>query len=233
MKLLGVISGMGTRAGLFFINKLIANLDVKKDQDFPEFFLHNNSRIPDRTRAIVYNETSPLEELKRSIVTMNLCNVEVMVSTCVTAYYFIEQIRHESNAMILNPVELVRNKIMQEYGSNRKIGLLCTSGTLRSRLFHLAFEGTGHEIITMDAIQQEDIFMRAVYMPNGLKSATISTEAYELLDKAVEELVSRGADIIIGGCSEVQLGLRHSQVNADYIDTMDVLAEATLRVIQS
>ncbi|MFB6456937.1 aspartate/glutamate racemase family protein [Chitinophaga sp. Hz27] len=233
MKLLGVISGMGTRAGLFFINKLIDGLDVKKDQDFPEFFLHNNSRVPDRTRAILYDEASPLEELKRSIATMNRCNVEVIVSTCVTAYHFIEQIKHESNALILNPVELVRNKIEADHGSNQKIGLLCTSGTLHSKMFHRAFAGTGHELITMDPDQQEDIFMRAVYMDNGLKSVNISEEAYQLLDKAVQELIARGAEIIIGGCSEVQIGLRQGQVNAHYIDTMDVLAEATLHAIQS
>jgi aspartate racemase len=224
---------MGTRAGLYFVDKLLAGLDVKRDQDFPEFYLHNNSQIPDRTRAIVYNETSPEKELLRSFAAMNECKVEVIVSTCVTSYYFINKIKGTTSAKVLNPVELVRDQIMQKGGKRRKIGLLCTTGTLRSRLFHAAFADTGHELITLSAAQQEELFMRSVYMDNGLKSAVISPEAYSLLDASVQELLGQGADIIIGGCSEVQIGLKHCRMNTEYIDTMDVLAAAALEAIQS
>lgn len=233
MKILGIISGMGTRAGLYFVDKLIAGLDAKKDQDFPEFYLHNNSRVPDRTRAIVFNETSPEEELLRSFAALSLCKAEVIVSTCVTSYYFIEKIKSRTSAVVLNPVELLRDKIQQEYGPHRKIGLLCTSGTLRSQLFHTAFAPTGHSLLTLSASQQEELFMRSVYMENGLKSAAISKEAYSLLDAAVQELTAQGADIIVGGCSEVQIGLKHCKVSCDYLDTMDVLATATLAAIQN
>jgi aspartate racemase len=232
MKLLGVISGMGTRAGLFFINKLISGLDVNNDQDFPEFLLHNNSRIPDRTKAIVYNETSPVEELRRSIAIMNLAKVEVMVFTCVTAYYFVEKIKRDINSLILNPVELVRDKIIQEYGENKKVGVLCTTGTLRSQLFKNAFADTNCRLITLNAEKQESLFMRSVYMEKGFKSAEISDEAYSLLDSSVNALLDQGAEIIIGGCSEVQIGLEQSKVAATYMDTMDVLATATLKAIQ-
>ncbi|OON70563.1 hypothetical protein B0919_00615 [Hymenobacter sp. CRA2] len=225
---------MGTRAGLYFVDKLIAGLDAKRDQDFPEFYLHNNSRIPDRTRAIVGNETSPEAELLRSFSALDQCKAEVIVSTCVTSYYFINKIKTRTRATVLNPVELLRDKVQQEYAPGRKIGLLCTSGTLRSQLFHTAFAGTGHELLTLDADQQEDLFMRSVYMDNGLKSAVISPEAYRLLNAAVQELCGRGADIIVGGCSEVQIGMRHCVLDAAvYLDTMDVLASATLRAIQA
>jgi aspartate racemase len=233
MKILGIISGMGTRAGLAFVDKLIAGLDAKRDQDFPEFYLHNNSRIPDRTRAIVFNETSPEKELLRSFSCLDRCNAEVIVSTCITSYYFINQLKHRTSATVLNPVDLTRDKVQQEYRTGRKIGLLCTSGTLRSQLFHAAFAGTGHELLTLDASKQEELFMRSVYMDNGLKSAVISPEAYQLLDAAVQDLTRQGADLIIGGCSEVQLGLKHCTVDATYLDTMDILAAATLQAIQA
>jgi aspartate racemase len=123
--------------------------------------------------------------------------------------------------------------VQQDYRAGRKIGLLCTSGTLRSQLFHAAFAGTGHELLTLDTNKQEELFMRSVYMDNGLKSAIISLEAYRLLDAAVQDLTRQGADLIIGGCSEVQLGLKHCTVNAPYLDTMDILAAATLKAIQA
>lgn len=233
MKLLGVMSGMGTRAGLFFINKLISGLDVNSDQDFPEFILHNNSRIPDRTRAIVYNEASPVEELRRTIELMNSCKAEVVVSTCVTAYHFIKQIENESNAVILNPIELLRDKILNEYGDIKKIGLLCTTGTLRSKLFQHAFAATGYELLTLDPYQQEEMFMRSVYMDNGFKSAEIANEAYTLLDASAKELIAQGAELIIGGCSEVQIGIEQIKVDAIYMDTMDILASAALHAIKS
>ena len=46
--MIGILGGMGTRAGLDFCNKL-AKLNVgKTDQKYPLFLLYNKSNIPKR-----------------------------------------------------------------------------------------------------------------------------------------------------------------------------------------
>src|SRR5580693_8367646 len=91
-KKLGVIGGMGSRAGSFFLQKLIDYSPAEKDQDFLEIIFHNNSSVPDRTRAIVYKEASPLSHILRSVDLFNQNEVEVIAMGCITAYFYYDQI---------------------------------------------------------------------------------------------------------------------------------------------
>jgi aspartate racemase len=61
-------------------------------------------------------------------------------------------------------------------------------------------------------------------MPGGLKSATIVPEALHLLRHACEQLLANEAEIIVGGCSEVQIGLDKNNVSFPFIDAMDLVA---------
>jgi aspartate racemase len=227
-KKLGVISGMGTRAGLFFLNKLTERISASKDQDFPEFIVHNNSKIPDRTLAIINGEKSPKEELLRSIGLMKQCEVNYIVSTCVTSYYFINRLDDESKKDILNPIDLVFDKISANFNYPLKIGLLATTGTIKSCLFHDKFYNSPFELVTLDEYEQEEKFMKSVYMDGGLKSAQISNSAHMIFQEAVNKLKDKNVDLIIGGCTEVQIGFSKIEETVPYIDVIDVLVEEVI-----
>ncbi|WP_299316050.1 amino acid racemase [uncultured Aquimarina sp.] len=227
-KKLGVISGMGTRAGLFFLNKLTESIDAPKDQDFPEFIVHNNSKIPDRTLAIVYGEKSPKTELLRSINMMRQQEVDYIVSTCVTSYHFINKLEDHLKKNILDPVDLVYTTINNDFNDIKRVGLLATTGTINSSLFHEKFHNSRFELVTLDAYEQEEKFMRSVYMEGGLKSAQISNKAYDLFQDAVNGLKEKSVDLIIGGCTEVQIGYSKTKETIPYIDAVDVLVDEVI-----
>lgn len=219
---------MGTRAGLLFLDKLTERISAPKDQDFPEFIVHNNSAVPDRTLAIVYGEKSPKEELLRSINIMKLCDVDYIVSTCVTSYYFINRLDEAMKRNILNPIDLVFNRISERYNYPIKVGLLATTGTIKSRLFHNRFSNSPYELVTLDEYDQEEKFMKSVYMVGGLKSAQISDQAYVLFQESVDRLKEKNVDIIIGGCTEVQIGFSKIEEAIPYVDAVDVLVEEVI-----
>lgn len=228
-KKLGVISGMGTRAGLLFIDKLINNIDAPTDQDFPEFVLYNNSQIPDRTLSIIYGEESPENELLKSIELMNACDVDFIVSTCITSHHFLSQLSKRVTKNIISPVDLVVQEILDNHYYIDKVGLLATTGTITSGLFHKQFENTHIELVTLHPEDQEAKFMKSVYMKGGLKSSQITSAAYTLFKEAVESLKEQKPDIIIGGCTEVQIGLQNLDVDFHYIDAIDVLVQAIIK----
>jgi len=58
-KKLGIIGGMGSHAGVWLFNRITELSYAQKDQEYLDILVHNNSAIPDRTRAIVYKEASP------------------------------------------------------------------------------------------------------------------------------------------------------------------------------
>ncbi|NOQ72034.1 MAG: amino acid racemase [Crocinitomix sp.] len=222
-KKLGVISGMGTRAGLCFINKLIENIDAPTDQDFPEFILHNNSSIPDRTLAIVYGKESPVFELTRSLKMMQDIDVDFVLSTCITSYHYLRQIDPSLTNKLLDPIKMLSEQLRLNFPGVKRVGVLATTGTMESGLFHKEFEQLPYELVTLNHFDQENKFMKSVYMEGGFKSAQIDDEAYELFNGAVDALKIQGVDLIIGGCTEVQIGMSKVLQDFEYLDTMDVL----------
>ncbi|MBQ4803342.1 aspartate/glutamate racemase family protein [Aquimarina sp. MMG015] len=226
-KKIGIISGMGTRAGLYFVNKLIDQIHAPKDQDFPEFILHNNSSVPDRTLAIVYGKKSPERELLRSIKMMNELQVDYIVLTCITSYHFVNMLDKELLKNILNPVELTINVLLQK--GYRRIGLMATTGTIKSKLFHKHSEEI--DLITLNEKEQEELFMKSIYMDGGLKSSEIKEEAYYLFEKAFDTLKEYEVDVMVGGCSEVQIGYENITTEIPYIDTMSVLVDEVIKVM--
>jgi aspartate racemase len=61
-------------------------------------------------------------------------------------------------------------------------------------------------------------------MKNGLKSASISEKAFDLLMAAASKLIGDGAEVIIGGCSEVSIALNQNMLSIPFIDAIDLMA---------
>ncbi|OMQ08256.1 aspartate/glutamate racemase family protein [[Flexibacter] sp. ATCC 35103] len=231
MKKIGIISGMGTKAGLEFLNKFISRISADNDQDFPEFIFHNNSSIPDRTKSILNIGPSPIEELRRSLSLISDYRVDYIVSTCITSYHFLNQIEDSYSGNLINPFELIIEKLKNNFPQVQKIGLLATTGTLKSKMFERAFEDLSFEIITLDGYYQEEKFMKSVYMNGGFKSSHTTAEAHELFSDAVDKLIELGADLIIGACTETQFGMANKKIHIPYIDIVDLLVGEIIDLI--
>lgn len=227
-KKLGIIGGMGSRAGAYFLKKIIDYSPAETDQEFPEIIFHNNSGIPDRTRAIVYKEASPLKSILQSVQLFNQNGVELIAMGCITAYYYYPQIATHTHARILNPLDMVATHIKMEYPAARRIGILATTGTIQTGLFHLALEAAGMEVVTLDAESQEALFMEAVYMKNGYKSAAIAPEAGHLMEQAIRKLMEYDVDLVIGGCTEVSIAVTQDMMEVPFLDMLDLLARKTV-----
>jgi aspartate racemase len=227
-KKLGIIGGMGSRAGAFFFKKIIDYCPANNDQEFLEIIFHNNSPVPDRTMAIVYNEPSPLADLMQSIQLFNQNKVEVIAMGCITAYYYYNQICACTSATILNPLFIIAENLKKNYTDVKRVGILATTGSIKTGLFHRELKACNAEIVTLDPQNQEDLFMRSVYMKNGFKSAVISPEAYRLMEQAIEKLIERKVDLIVGGCTEVSIAIDATGIHVPYLDGLDLLARSTV-----
>lgn len=216
---------MGSRAGVVLLQKIIEHSPAETDQEFPEILFHNNAAAPDRTRAIVYHEASPLPAILRSVEMFNQQQVDLMALACITSYYYYDAIVGYATARVLHPLQLVAEYLRKSYSKGCRAGLLATSGTLRTGLFQKGLEGCNVDIVTLSPEDQEAIFMRSVYMPNGFKSARISAEARDLMDRSVRALLKNDIDIIIGGCTEVSVAYPSRHLPVPYLDVLDLLAK--------
>jgi aspartate racemase len=212
----------------FFLKKIIDYSPADTDQEFLEIIFHNNSGIPDRTKAIIYKERSPLSEILKSIDLFNKNKVEVIVLGCITSYYYYTEICAHTTANVLNPLHLIAECIKEEHIGIKRIGVLATTGTINTGLFHKKLNECNVEVVTLDPKNQEEIFMRSVYMKNGFKSANISKDARDLMNESINKLIELDVDLIIGGCTEVSIAVDPGSIHIPYIDALDLLAKKTV-----
>jgi aspartate racemase len=223
-KKLGIIGGMGSRAGALFLNKVIDYSPAVKDQEFLEIIFHNNAAIPDRTKAVIYNGESPLRAVYNSLDIFNQNNVDAIAMTCMTVHYYYNEIAAYANARVFNPLRMIADEIGQVYPGVRRVGILAGTGAINSGMYHKALADCDVELVTLSPEDQEAIFMRAVFMENGFKSAVISPEARGLMEESVKKLKRLQVDLIIGGCTEVSIGVDEQKAGIPYLDALDLLA---------
>jgi aspartate racemase len=230
-KTLGIVGGMGSHASLWLFNRIIQLSKVHNDQDYLEIILHSNSRIPDRTKAILYGGHSPLPELKRSFEILNAEGIDVSVMACMTAYYYYNELAPLYSGKLVHPIEFVLEELEQNprYKNKYRLGVIGSTGMLRGGVFQKKLEPLGYEIITVDPEEQEKYFMYPIYKENGFKSGVFNEENRELFMEQVNILERKNAEIIIGACSEIPLVIDKYNINPDemklpFIDAFDLLA---------
>ena len=224
-KILGIIGGMGPEATVSFYKRIIGLTQVSCDQDHYRVIIDSNPKIPDRTSAILNGTTSPINDLIKTAKNLEKLDVEIAGIPCITAHYYLDELRKHTAINIVSAIESVDDKLKKEY-PDKIIGILATTGTVKTGLFD---KQLSHDIIYPVNDSQEKKVMEAIYGQQGIKNIGITKRSLNLLIAAGNELIERGAEVIIAGCTEIGVILNQDHVNCPFIDPMDVLAEYMLK----
>jgi len=220
--LLGIIGGMGAEAGAVFYERLIRITPVEVDQDHIEALLYSNSAIPDRTKSILKQGPDSYPTLLDSAKLLERNDVDLIILTCVTSHYYIEQLRREIQCEILSAVEETIELLKSKAPKATTIGVLGTSGTLKSELFQAALQKAGLNALLVPDHVQDTYVMQALYAPDGIKAGHQQPARDKML-LALNWLVLNGAEAIISGCSEFPLLFGQTDCLVPLVDAMDAL----------
>jgi len=225
---LGVVGGMGSVAAASVFRILVDMQDAVSDQDYIEVFLHNNSRVPDRTESIVGDGESPLPEIKRSVEVCNAFGADYVILACMTSHFFIEELQHGSRAQIIDGIFETASFVARTMPQTRRVGLLASTGLLQCGLFQEAFRRFEIESIVFDAEEQKHYFMDPIYEPWGIKAGHTTGKPKDRFLSAVGRYGDLGADAVIGGCSEIPLVLAEGEAELPVINSIDCLCRAAI-----
>lgn len=217
---LGIIGGMGVQATGCFYDMLTRLQTIRTEQEYLDVILYSKSSTPDRTAFITgQSDESPLESLIFAARTLEAAGAACIAIPCVTSHFFYEELTKAVGIPILNMPEETAGFVAGR--GYKKVGLLATDGTLTGRFFHKAFEESGIEtIVPMDSAQA--CLMDIIY--NVKRGESVEPEA---LDDVAAGLRRSGAQTVVLGCTELSL---FSKDRPDYVDAMEMLARASLRV---
>lgn len=221
---IGILGGMGPEATASLYMKIIAATDANKDQDHFHTIIDSNSKIPDRTQAILYGGPSPVSDMIRTAQNLERAGATIIVMPCITAHYFYEEIQASIGIPLFHVLEGVRDYIDTHYPQIKKVGVLSTTATRDSGLFQKASKA--NRIVFPDDDSQENNVMAAIFGEHGIKQGYSDGRPKELLKKAANKLIKEHqCELIVGGCTEVELALKPEDISVPFIDPMQIAAE--------
>ena len=132
MKIIGIIGGMGPLATVHLFERIVLRTKAEKDQDHIRILIDNNTKIPDRTLAILGNEESPVNELVNSAKMLENSGADFLIMPCNTAHYFIEEIKKNISIPFINMPEEAVKHTYDKYGKDAVVGIMATDGTIKT-----------------------------------------------------------------------------------------------------
>ena len=230
--IIGVIGGVGPQAGLDFVQKIFSNTTALRDQDHLNCMLIScPSIIPDRTAFLLQGKPEKIENpalgMFESARRLYMAGVRTAAVACNTAHAnrifdpFCAMIQKELPGFtIVNMLETCANYVKDTLHIKR-LGLLATIGTHKSNVYHEYLKPEdGFALIEPDASGQEKIHDAIFNEEYGIKahSQNITSVAAEVIKQEISALITRGAEAIILGCTELPLAVKGETFPVPVID---------------
>lgn len=201
---LGIVGGVGPAATVDFMNKVIRNTPANRDQDHIKMVVEQNPQIPDRTANLLHGETDPTVAMLSTCKRLEADGAHAIAIPCNTAHAFVPSIQPYLSVPVVHMLKETIEHIRKHYGTNGPVGLLATSGTVQSRVYHTIAEAAGLTLIVPDSLHQ-NLVMGAIYGEQGVKAGYTTGRCKEDLLAAAEHLADSGALVLILGCTELPL----------------------------
>jgi aspartate racemase len=229
--IVGIVGGMGSHATVSFFQQLINHSPAKKDQEYMDILIHNNTRIPDRTEGILYHGEDPLPELLRSVSLLENCGATIIVLACITAHHFYNRLEESlTKAKIFHIVKETADYICSTYPYLKNVGILATEGTLKTQLWQEEFDKRHINTLVLSDKHQIEYFNNIVYGQKGIKAGYKDNVLKNNLLMGCKKIIDMGAEAIIGACSELPLIISKEDIPVPYIDPIQVTVEKLIDV---
>lgn len=220
-KIVGIIGGMGPGATALLFQKLIDYTDAKCDAEHVHILIDNNTQIPDRTTAILNGDDTPALHIIESGKKLEQCGAELLIIPCNTSHYFYERIQRELTVPVINMIAETA-KVCLKNGYT-KVGVLATSGTLKTNIYAEELKRFGIETVYPDENGQKKV-MEVIY--DQVKAGRRIN--VQILDQTLKRMAANGAQAFILGCTELPFAIKNGDFGYYFLDSLDILAKQTI-----
>ncbi|MBS3819141.1 amino acid racemase [bacterium] len=225
---IGILGGMGPEATVCMYESIIKNTRVKKDQDHIPVIILSNPKVPPRTEAIFNKAPDPTPILVKGAKTLEQAGADFIIMPCITAHFFLSRITSQIHVPFISLLEESLQWALNELTGVKKVGILSSTGTLKSQLFHKTFAREDIDIINPEEKEQVQV-MEAIFGPHGVKAGFTTGFPEKTAVRIANSLMERGAGAIIAGCTEIPLILKPQSIPVPLIEPMSLAARAAIK----
>lgn len=221
-KIIGILGGAGPLATAKFFSDVIDICQTKykaeQDTDFPKIYLYNMPM--DGFDETGFSDPNLVKkQLIYGVKTLENWGADFIVLPCNTIHYFIKEMRNSIKIPIISIIESTI-KTVETSGFN-KIGILSSSSTRILKLYSGPFNEKNFNTYIPSEKEQEKIDSVVLKAMGG----TQGVKEIKILEKIMQKMLSKGAQGIILGCTELPLAISQKNTGIKLFNTINILAE--------
>jgi len=231
-KTIGILGGMGPEATIQLFNYIVKLTPAKHDHEHLPILINNIPQIPDRTQALLYGGENPLPYMVKASQVLEDAGADFIVVVCNTSHAFFAELQKKIRTPLVNMIEETASYIKTNFPHVDKVGLLATTGTIKTRLYQKHLEAKNISGAVPDGTHQEKYVMEAIYGKMGIKAGFVNRHPRQALLKAAKKLVKKGAQAIVMGCTEIPLVLDGyaPRMQAVFVNPTEILARKAIQL---
>lgn len=222
--IIGILGGMGPEATKDMFGKIISLTNANKDQDHLHIIIDNNTKIPDRTESIIGTGESPIVEMVRSVIKLELMGADCIVIPCNTAHFFYDDIAKFTKSQIFHMIRETAIFSQKNFPEVSEYLLLSSMGTYATNIYTKTYKEFGLKIIE-PVDKDKKIIMQWIY---DIK-AGIYVKEIEFKSLIDEYMKSKRTPVILG-CTELSTLTGIFDLTKGYIDPVSVIAKRCIEV---
>lgn len=217
---LGIIGGVGPLASAYFYEMITNMTKASKDQDHLNIIIFSHSTIPDRTEYILGKSSqNPYPLILEDCKKLANLGCKMIFIPCNTSCYFHDDLQKNIDIPVNNMIE---DTVMYLKDNHlKKVMILATAGTIKSRLYQNMCEKYGIEYVEPTELELDSI-MDIIY--NNVKSGKEVD-----INKWNSIVDNKDVDGFILGCTELSVVKRDLKLGEKFIDPLKVEAEKIIK----
>ena len=228
-RIVGILGGMGPEATANFYSEIVHLTPAKKDQDHLPVLIYSLPQVPDRSTCIASGNRAIVPYLTQAVRKLERGGASFIAIPCNTVHYYHADMQRAVHVPVLNMITETADAVLREHPKAHTVGLLATTGTVRSQLYEKEFTKRGLRVLLPNETMQQCCVMDAVY---SIKSGGSKQKQADLLARAGDDLIKRGADVLVLGCTEIPLAFDVKRSRVPVVNATQVLARAVIREFQ-
>src|SRR3989344_6044467 len=224
--MLGIIGGIGSETSCNLCLS-INNKIRKATQVQPDITLINLPVPLEVEEKTIIGKDVPemLVLLENAVKRFNKLNPDLIVIPCNSVHIFLDRLRIISRNPILSIIEECAKKCSSL--NLKKVGILSSETTIKEGLYKKELSKFKIELISPSKTEQR-IINKAIL---NILNDKIKIGDKKRMLKIIQNLKKRGSEVIILGCTDIQLLLSSNNLEIPIIDSLAVLEEQVINKI--
>lgn len=215
------MGGLGPEACVDFMSTVLRMTPAESEQDHIRLLVDQNPHVPNRQDAILRGGESPVPALVEMARRLGDAGCDFIVMPCNTAHAFEVEIRAACSVPFLSIIDVTVAALPARASA---IGILASPACMAGGMFQAALDERGLDAVEQDEAQLDEL----MHLVHAIKRGEAGEELKNGMLALVDDLVSRGADAIIAGCTEIPIVLSQDDVDVPLVSSTDELARVTI-----